>query len=157
MSLSAQLCVQRRVRSMLTRCCWCPENRFSVLTISRKLQPGFHLASTCDSAWGLPPATRACSVYTRGRLERYSRELMFLSSSHPRAAFTQCLKGSVYQYPGSGAFLVAQRSRIHLPMQEKWVLSLIGEDPTCRRAAKPVYHHYWACALEPVFHNEKLP
>ena len=44
---------------MLTRCCWCPENRFSVLTVSRKLQPGFRLASTCDSAGGLPPATRA--------------------------------------------------------------------------------------------------
>ena len=37
----------------------------------------------------------------------------------------------------------------HLPMQETQVWSMIQEDPTCCRAAKPVYHNYWACALEP--------
>ena len=29
------------------------------------------------------------------------------------------------------------------------VLALVREDPTCRGAAKPVRHNYWACALEP--------
>ena len=27
------------------------------------------------------------------------------------------------------------------------------EDPTCQGAAKPTYHNYWACALEPWNHN----
>ena len=35
--------------------------------------------------------------------------------------------------------------RCELPMQGKWVRSLIWEDATCLRAAKPV--HPWACAL----------
>ena len=30
---------------------------------------------------------------------------------------------------------------------------LVWEDPTCRRAAKPMRHNYWACALEPGGHN----
>ena len=39
--------------------------------------------------------------------------------------------------------------RIHLPMQEKQVISLIWEDPTGCGAKKPVHHNYWACAPEP--------
>ena len=35
-----------------------------------------------------------------------------------------------------------------LPVQETRVWSLGQEDPTCHRAAKPVCHNYWACALE---------
>ena len=38
-------------------------------------------------------------------------------------------------------------------MQGTWVQDLIREDPTCRRATKPVHHNYWACALEPTSHN----
>ena len=38
--------------------------------------------------------------------------------------------------------------RVHLPMQETQVWSLVWEDPTCG-ATKPVHHDYWACALEP--------
>ena len=41
-----------------------------------------------------------------------------------------------------GVSLEAQWSRIHLSMQEAWVQSLIWEDLTCCRAAKPVYHNY---------------
>ena len=41
-----------------------------------------------------------------------------------------------------GASLVAQWLRIHLPMQGTWVRALVREDPTCRRAAKPVRHNY---------------
>ena len=47
------------------------------------------------------------------------------------------------------ASLVAQWSRICLTMQETRVRSLIGEDPTCHEATKPVRHNYRACALEP--------
>ena len=38
-------------------------------------------------------------------------------------------------------------------MQGTWVRALVQEDPTCRRAAKPMRHNYWACALEPSSHN----
>ena len=31
-------------------------------------------------------------------------------------------------------------------MQGKQVQALVREDPTCRRATKPVRHNYWACA-----------
>ena len=49
--------------------------------------------------------------------------------------------------------LVAQWLRIRLPMQGTWVWALVREDPTCRRATKPVCHNYRACALEPTGHN----
>ena len=42
----------------------------------------------------------------------------------------------------SGAFLVAQWLRIHLPVQETQVQSLLQEDPTCLRATKPLCHNY---------------
>ena len=32
-------------------------------------------------------------------------------------------------------------------------LTLVWEDPTCRGAAKPMRHNYWACALEPMSYN----
>ena len=43
-----------------------------------------------------------------------------------------------------GASLVAQWLRTHLPMQGTLVRALVREDPTCRRATKPVRHNYWA-------------
>ena len=52
-----------------------------------------------------------------------------------------------------GTSLVAQWSRIHLPMQGTWVRALVWEDPTCRGATKPMRHNYWAWALEPTSHN----
>ena len=55
-----------------------------------------------------------------------------------------------YHYRAS---LVAQWLRICLPMQGTQVQALAGEDPTCRRATKPVLHNYWACTLEPASHN----
>ena len=42
----------------------------------------------------------------------------------------------------SRASLVAQWLRICLPMQETGVRDLVQEDPTCRRATKPVSHNY---------------
>ena len=44
------------------------------------------------------------------------------------------------------ASLVAQWLRICLPMQGTRVWALVWEDPTCRGAARPVRHNYWACA-----------
>ena len=46
----------------------------------------------------------------------------------------------------SWASLVAQWLRICLPMQGTRVWDLVWEDPTCRGAAGPVSHNYWACA-----------
>ena len=43
------------------------------------------------------------------------------------------------------ASLVVQWLRICLPMQGTRVRALVWEDPTCRRATKPVSHNYWAC------------
>ena len=45
-----------------------------------------------------------------------------------------------------GASLVAQWLRICLLMQGTRVRALVWEDPTCRRATRPVRHNYWACA-----------
>ena len=52
-----------------------------------------------------------------------------------------------------GVSLVAQWQRICLPIQKRWVQSLIQEDPTCCGATIPVCHDYWTCALEPGSHN----
>ena len=49
--------------------------------------------------------------------------------------------------------LVVQWLRIRLPIQGTQVRSLVQEDPTGRRATKPVRHNYWACTLEPASHN----
>ena len=40
------------------------------------------------------------------------------------------------------ASLVVQWLRILLPMQGTRVRALVWEDPTCRRATKPVRHNY---------------
>ena len=63
----------------------------------------------------------------------------------------------------SRASLVAQWLRISLPMQGTRVQALVREDPTCRRATKPVHHNYWArmpqlpkpVCLEPVLRNKR--
>ena len=44
---------------------------------------------------------------------------------------------------------MAQWIRIHPPMQETQVHSLIREDPRCCGADEPVCHNYQACVLEP--------
>ena len=41
-----------------------------------------------------------------------------------------------------GTSLVAQWLRIRLPKQGTRVRALVQEDPTCRRATKPVRHNY---------------
>ena len=52
---------------------------------------------------------------------------------------------SVLETKRRGASLVAQWLRICLPMQGTWVRALVWEDPTCRRATRPVSHNYRAC------------
>ena len=50
-----------------------------------------------------------------------------------------------------------KKKRIHLPMQETWVWSLIRKDPTCLRATKSVDHSYWNYAPEPGSHWAHMP
>ena len=45
-----------------------------------------------------------------------------------------------------GASLVVQWLRVCLPMWGTRVRALVWEDPTCRRATRPVSHNCWACA-----------
>ena len=52
----------------------------------------------------------------------------------------------------SGTSLVAHRIRIYWPVQGTRVQSLVGEDPTCHRATKPMHYNYWGRSghLEPM-------
>ena len=47
-----------------------------------------------------------------------------------------------------GGSLGVQRLKSHLSPRGTWVWSLLQEDPTCWRAAKPTLHNYWLCALK---------
>ena len=60
---------------------------------------------------------------------------------------------NICQKNRSKASLVAQWWRIHLPMQDTWVQSLIWEDPSCCGATNPEHHNYWVCALESETHG----
>ena len=55
--------------------------------------------------------------------------------------------GRVFRNISTGTSLTVQWLRICLPIQGTWVWSLVLEDSTCHRAAKPA-HNYWACVLE---------
>ena len=58
-----------------------------------------------------------------------------------------CFKWAFKRSP-LGTSLVVQWLSICLPMQETRVRALVQEDPTCHGATKPMYHNYWARALE---------
>ena len=47
------------------------------------------------------------------------------------------------------ASLVVHWWRIHLPVLETWVQSLVQENPTCHGPAKPMNHNNWDCAVKP--------
>ena len=78
-------------------------------------------------------------------------------------AFIECIRqaghwaygilGNHQNNSTTGASLVAQWLRIHLPMQGTRVQALVREDPTCCGATMPMRHSYRACALEPASHN----
>ena len=60
--------------------------------------------------------------------------------------------------------LVVQWLRIHLPMQETWVQSLVQGDShatekpsPCATAAEPAHCNHWSSCLEPVLCNERSP
>ena len=53
----------------------------------------------------------------------------------------------------SWASLVAQCLRIHLSVQGTQVWSLVQEDPTCHKAAKPMCHNHWTSMLQLLKHT----
>ena len=67
----------------------------------------------------------------------------------------ETLQASGKTAPGGfpGTSLVAQWLGVRLPARGTRVRALVREDPTCRGAAGPVCHGYWACALEPASHK----
>ncbi|KAJ8787082.1 hypothetical protein J1605_023114 [Eschrichtius robustus] len=75
--------------------------------------------------WSLCSATREAAMNTR-------------IPSHPSRSNSTVT--SVSKTPGTS--LVAQWLRIRLPMQGTRIRALFEEDPTCRRATKPVCHNY---------------
>ena len=88
----------------------------------------------------------------------------FLFARWDAAQFMNCWLKPIWSLNYSGwTSLVAQWLRIRLPMQGTWVQALGWEDPTCRGAAKPVRHNYWARVLqllkpvhlEPVLRNKR--
>ena len=75
-----------------------------------------------------------------------------LPLSHSLSSSSGCKWYCVLNW-GFQTSLVVQWLRIRLPMQRTRVWALVREDPTCRRATKPICHNYWAYALQPVSHN----
>ena len=55
--------------------------------------------------------------------------------------------GKKKKITGRTSPVVVQGLRIHLPMQEIWVRSLVQEDSTYPGATHPVCHNNWACLL----------
>ena len=76
---------------------------------------------------------REFSSTTKPALQQMLKELLYVGNTREE-------KDLKKQTPGSS--LVAQWLRICLPMQVTWVRALVWEDPTCRRATRPVSHNY---------------
>ena len=74
-----------------------------------------------------------------------------LSGSRISIAFTTLERPTllISKWSLSGLPWHLSGQRIHLPVQETQVRSLVQEDPPCCRAAKPMHHNYGACALKP--------
>ena len=67
----------------------------------------------------------------------------FLSPYRSYSAFIEIPEAQTMEFKSSHrASLVVQWLRIRLPMQGTRVRALVWEDPTCRRATKPVRHNY---------------
>ena len=61
---------------------------------------------------------------------------------HDVTVFLESSLSASIKIKNTGASLVAQWLRIRLPVQGTQIRSLVREDPTYRRATKPVCHNY---------------
>ena len=82
-----------------------------------------------------------CAVLT----PPYNRGFTVLRSRHPEYRYKPRLNLWGPKVRKAEAYLVFHWLRICLPMQERQVRCLGGEDPTCYRATKPMCCNYWAC------------
>ena len=112
------------------------------------------MCGPCDSSWpwtfrtvsGDPGAWPCWSCWTRAQdvwllLFLFPLKKLYVKNKSGASLVVQWLRICL-----PGASLVAQWLRICLPMQGTRVQALVWEDPTCRRATRPVSHNYWACA-----------
>ena len=95
---------------------------------------------------------------SKGTMKRVKRQptewkTIFANHTSDKCLVSRTYKEILQLNKKTGTSLVAQWLRIHLPMQGTRVWALVREDPTRRRATKPMCHNYWACTLEPVSHN----
>ena len=87
------------------------------------------------------------SLRTTSNVCTWATSFWFLTELSPQA-----LPRFLSKNPGRPS-LKAQWWRIHLPIQETQVQSLIWEHPTCCGTSKPMHHNCRACALEPGSRN----
>ena len=112
---------------------WSAQNGSTVLGLQRDKTP----AETVEEVWPLP-----CALYT-SRLPSLNKPVMWIWAE--LKGFQEFLWG----------FLVAQWWRIHLPMKETQIWSLVWEDPTWWAVTKLMQHNFWAQALEPGSCNKR--
>ena len=112
------------------------------------------------SITSIDPKQTDCQILLQERwvYSAISKELHFRVCNHSEPQHKSCvppphprdivvLLTTLVRRKGSWrASLVAQWLRVHLPVQGTRVRALVWEDPTCRGAAGPVGHNYWACA-----------
>ena len=91
--------------------------------------------------------SRQCNHKTGGNLNRHTEDFQKAKKHVKRCSTSLIIKcKSKLQW---GVFLGGSVIK-NLPANAgDTVQSLVQEDPTCRRATKPMRHNYWTCALEP--------
>ena len=86
---------------------------------------------------------RQPNLKTGKDMNRYfSKEDLQMSKKHMKRYLTTLFIREVQIKTTMRTSLVVQWLRIRLPMQGTRVRALVWEDPTCRRATKPMCHNY---------------
>ena len=125
-------------------------------------EPLQHSESGSSMAWLKVPQGHSLYHEECGEERQYKWILYLIIKTIPWGHHCYCpiSQMSVLQIPtkkeNQGASLVIQCLRIHLPMQEAWIQSLVWEDSIHPRATKPMYHNYWSLwVLKPALCNKR--